>query len=223
MKAKLMAALLAPLLLNGCMMAGMAGMGGMGHVSGGGTHDAGSASAPGAPAIVNEVITGGLRVTAEFPTYAPSDSLNYTVTLRDLDGRILTTDAAVFLEVSPAAMGSVAAVPAPTHAGPPAKIAHTMPGGLERMRFVPVERAGGRFVFRPSIPRDGAYRLTVLVEGAGDAVLTPPIVIDHVVQMLPTAARAPMSSGHATQGWGLTPLVLLGAGFMAVMMLFAVR
>ena len=222
MKAKLMAALSAPLLLNGCMMAGMAGMGGMGHVSGGGTHDSGAAAAPGAPTIVKEVVAGGLRVTAEFPTYAPGDLLSYTVTLRDLDGRTITTDASVFLEVSPATMDSAVAAPAPTHAGPPAKIAHAMPGGLERMRFAPAERAGGRFVFRPSIPRDGAYRLTVLVEGARETVMDPPIVVDQVVQLLAITPE-PSAPRHAMRGGGLTPLVLLGAGFMAVMMLFALR
>jgi len=222
MKAKLMAAVLAPLLLSGCMMAGMAGMGGMGHVSGAGTHDGGPATAPGAPTIVKEVVAGGLRVTAEFPTYAPDDSLSYVVTLRGLDGRAITTDASVFLEVSPATMGSAIAAPAPMHAGDPAKIAHAMPGGLERMRFAPVERGGGRFVFRPSIPRDGAYRLTVLVERAGDTVMDPPIVVDHVVQLPPLAA-GPTAREHAMRGGGLTPLVVLGAGFMAVMMLFAVR
>lgn len=185
-------------------------------------HGSGLAEAPGEPTIVKEVVAGGLRLTADFPPYAPGDSLSYTVTLRDLDGRAITTDASVFLEVSPAIMGNAATSPVPTHAGHPAMIAHAMSGGLERMRFTPVERGGGRFVFRPSIPRDGAYRLTVLVERAGDTVLDPPMVVDHVVQLQATAT-GPSGGGHAMRGRGLTPLVLLGAGFMAVMMLVAVR
>ena len=223
MKAKPMAALLAPLLVSGCMMAGMAGMGGMSPMGGGGTHGSGLAMAPAEPTIVKEVVVGGLRVTAEFPIFAPGDSLRYSVVLRGLDGRAITTDASVFLDVSPVRMGSAVASPAPMHAEDPAKSAHAMPGGLERMRFAPVERGGGRFVFRPSIPRDGAYRLAVLVERTGDTVLDPPIVLDHVAQMLPTTVGAPMSSGHVLRGGGLTPLVVLGAGLMAVMMLFAVR
>ena len=219
MTAKLMATLLAPLLLSGCMMAGM---GGMGHMAGG-THGSSPAMAPGEPTVVKEAVAGGLRVTAAFPTYASGDSVTYTVTLSGLDGRAITTDASVFLEVSPATIGSADTSLAHTHAVAPAKVAHALPGGLERMRFLPVERGGGRFVFRPSIPRDGAYRLIVLVERAGDTVLDPPIVVEHVVQLLPTTTGTPMAPGHAMRGWGLTPLMLLGAGFMAVMMLVAIR
>ena len=221
MTAKLMAVLLAPLMLSGCMMAGMAGMGGMGH-TGDGTHGSDLATAPGEPTIVKEIVAGGLRVTAVFPTYAPGDSLSYTITLRDLDGRPITTDASVFLEVSPASMRSAATSPVPTHAERPAMIAHTMSGGLERSRFAPVERGGGRFVFRPSIPRDGAYRLTVHVERTGDTLVDPPLALDHVVQ-LRAPATGPSGGGNAMRGGGLTPLVLLGAGFMAVMMLVAIR
>ena len=53
MHAKLIAALLAPLLTSGCMMAGMAGMGGLGHMSGTGMHTSGVAASPDGPLEVH--------------------------------------------------------------------------------------------------------------------------------------------------------------------------
>lgn len=221
MTAKPMAALLAPLLLSGCMMAGMAGMGGMGHMTAG-AHGDSPAATRGGPTVVKEVIGGGFRVTADFSPYAPVDSLSYAVTVRELDGRLITTDASVFLEISPATTESVATSPTPAHAGHPAQAANTMPGGLEHMRFATVERGGGRFVFRPSIPRGGAYRLVVVVERVGETVLDPPIVVDHVVA-LPASVAPSSESGHVAPSGGKTALVVLGGVSMAVMMLFAMR
>lgn len=225
MKLTLIAALLAPLLASGCMMAGMsgmAGMGGMGHSSTDSTHGSTPANARGEPTVVKEVVAGGLRVTADFPARRVGDSLSYTVTLRELDGRVISTDALVFLEVSPVIMSSASASPGPTHAGHPAKTARENADGLLRTKFAPVERGGGRFVFRPAFLQAGAYRLSVLVERSGDRVIDPPLVVDHVVQ-LQAPATGPSGGGHAMRGGGLTPIMLLGAGFMAVMMLVAIR
>jgi len=220
-----MATLLAPLLLSGCMMAGMAGMagmGGMGHAVGAGSHDDGLMAAPGVPTIIKEVVVGELRVTADFPAYAWGDSLRYAVTLRGIDGRAFTAGASVFLDVSPTTIDSAAGAPEATHAGHSMVTAPATPGASQRTRYTPAEREGGRFVFRPSIPREGTYRLAVLVERAGDTVMDPPLVVEHVVRLSPPSAM-PATAGHAMRGGRLTPLVVLGAGVMALMMLVAVR
>ncbi len=221
MRVKWMTALLAPLLLSGCMMAGMAGMGGMGHM-GAGAHKGSAAAAHGEPTVIKEMTGGEFRVTADFPPYAPTDSLRYTVTVRTLDGRLITTDAQVVMDVSPAATEAVAMVPAAAHAGHAAPTAKTASAGFEHIRFAPVERGGGRFVFRPSIPRGGAYRIAVTVERVGDTVLDPPIMLAHVVS-LPALAAPPSASGHTTRTSGLATLAILGGVSMAVMMLLAMR
>jgi len=218
MTAKLLAALLAPLLLSGCMMAGMVGMGRMGV----GAHGGSPADARSAPTVVREVIGGGFRVTADFPSFTPVDSLSYSVTLRGLDGTLITADASVALEVSPAITESVAASPTPAHTRHPAPSATAMPSGLAHMQFAPVERGGGRFVFRPSIPRGGAYRLAVVVERVGETTLDPPIVVDHVVA-LPASAPPSAEPGHVMPSGGLTALGILGGVSMAVLMLLVMR
>ncbi len=215
MKAKLLVVLLIPFAVNGCMMAGMAAMGGGGHMMGGGALHGGIADSARQPTVIREVMSGSLRVTAEFPFFISGDSLRYVATIQNRDGRARTEDALVFLEVS-SATGKVVATPAPTHAGHPSMIVSAPSDGLERTRLTPVERAEGRYVFRPTIPRDGVYRLAIVVERVGDTVLDPPVVVDHVIQI----ARA---RTHARWGGGVTPLVFLGTAFMAVMMVVAIR
>ncbi len=219
MSAKLIVALLAPLLLGSCMMAGMAGLGPM---SGGDTHGASSAAASGEPTIVKEVVVGGLRVTANFPAQAAGDALRYVVAIRDRDGRFVTGDVAVFLEVSPARAQLADASPSHPGTGHSTETAGEPSGGVERTRVAPAEREAGQFTFRPAIPSAGAYRLAVLVERVGNTLLEPAIVVEHVATL---SAKAPATSagGHAMWSGRATPLVLLGAGLMAVMMLVAVR
>lgn len=218
MQSKLIAALFAPLLTSGCMMAGMAGMGGMGHMSGGGTHAGGAAVSTDGTMEVSEVVAGGLRVSAEFPVQLAGYSSRFAVVLRELDGRAITTDAAVFLDVAPVGTRQRAAQPPPTHAGHPAKLAHAMPEDLARTRIVPVAGRGGWFEFHPTFAPDGVFLVTVVVERVGDRVMDPPISVSRVMQFAPRAA----SDSHAANApWGgrAVPLAMLGAGLMALMML----
>lgn len=219
MSAKLMVALLAPLLLGSCMMAGMAGMG---HIGGGDAHGAYSAAASGEPTIVKDVVVGGLRVTANFPAQAAGDALRYVVTIRDRAGRFVTGDVAVFLEVSPAGAQRADASRAVSHTGHFPETAQEPSIVVERTRVAPTEREAGQFTFRPIISSAGAYRLAFVVERVGDTLLEPAIVVDHIVTL---ATKAPATSARSHAMWGdrVTPLVLLGAGLMAVMMLVAVR
>lgn len=215
MKAKLMVVLLIPLLASGCMMVGMAAMGGGGHMMGGGTRHGGTADSTHQPTVIKEVISGSLRVTAEFPFFAAGESLRYVATIQDRDGQARTENAIVFLEVS-SATGNVVATPAPTPTGHPAMTAHAAPDVVERTRLSPVERAGGRYLFRPTIATEGSYRLAIIVERVGDTVLDPPVVVEHTTQI----ARA---QSHAQWGGRVTPLVILGAAFMTVMMVVAIQ
>lgn len=190
--------------LQGCMMGMMGGMGGMGQpmpsdMSGGDT----SRSA-GRQGIVKEVVAGEMRVTADFPVFGPLDSLEYSVMLRELDGRTITADATIVLMVSSAT----------DHGMRPGEPVSTTP--------LPVRRSDGSFVFRPSIPRDGAYRLTVLVERVGATALDPPLRLEQVVQ-LSAPVHSAQATGNMRRTAGLTPLLVLGAGLMAVMMIFAIR
>lgn len=121
----------------------------------------------------------------------------------------------VFLEVSSAA-GNVVATRAPTHAGHPSMVVTAPLDVVERTRLSPGERAGGRYVFRPTIATEGSYRLAIIVERVGETVLDPPVVVEHTTQIARTRS-------HAQWGGRVTPLVILGAAFMAVMMVVASR
>lgn len=209
-----MAVLLIPFLASGCMMAGMAAMGGGGHMIGGGVLHGGSAESTRQPTVIKEVVSGSLRVKVEFPFFTAGDSLRYVATIQDRDESARTA-AIVFLEISPA-VGNVAASPAPTHAGHPSMIMNTASNGSERTRLAPVERAEGRYVFRPTIPAGGLYRLAVVVEQVGETILDPPIVVDHTAQIAHV-------QGHPWREGGMTPLAILGTAFMAVMMFVAIR
>ncbi len=222
MKSKLIAALLAPLLTSGCMMAGMAGMGGMGHMSGGGTHAGGAAVSMDGTMEVSEVVAGGLRVTAEFPAQVAGDSTRFAVVLRELDGRAITTDAAVFVDVTPVGGTSAAAPPVPTQPGHPATMSHPAPRTMALQRIVPYARSGGRFEFHSFLEPETAFRVTVVVERVGDRVMEPPISVSRVLQHAPRAAG---DAHAASTPWGgyAVPLAVLGAGLMALMMLVTWR
>lgn len=195
---------LASVWLQGCMMGAMGGMGGMASTrpGGGSEQDAGASTIP--QHVVKELVAGGIRVTADFPVFGPRDSLEYSVVLRALDGQTITADAAIVLSV-------VAATDDGMRHGEP------LPTRLPFTR-----RNNGSFVASPSIPRDGAYRLTVLVERVGATTLEQPLILDQVVDLgaRPDHAQA---SGPAPPRVHLNPLVLVGAGFMAVMMLLTIR
>lgn len=222
MRMKLIAGLLAPLLTNGCMMAGMAGMGGMGHMTGGGTHGGGAAVAADGTMEVSEIVAGGLRVSAEFPVQVADSSTRFAVVLRELDGRAITTDAAVFVDVTPIEKNSIAVPPVPTQPGHPATLSHPAPRDVALHRIVPYARSGGRFEFRSFLEPEGAFRVTVVVERVGERVMDPPISVSRMVQSAPHAA----GDAHAANPrWGgyAVPLAVLGAGLMALMMLVAWR
>lgn len=200
MKTKVFAVLCPLSLLSGCMMAGMGGMGGPMPT---GTHGEDATTTVSDRLIVKEVVMDGFRMTADFPSFAPSESLSYTVTLRDLGGRAITSEVVLFLTVSSATGSSATASPNAT-------------------QIAPALRGGGAFIFKPAIPRDGPYRLRIVVERVGDTAMEPPLTLEQVVQ-LAAHGEHPADASQAAPRASWTPLVLLGAGVMAIMMIFAVR
>jgi hypothetical protein len=194
-------ACLASSLLQGCMMGGM---GGMGSVMPGGASEHEPGTSTTRQHIVKELVAGGVRVTADFPVFGPEDSLEYSVVLRALDGQMITTDAGIVLSVvSTTAEGR-------------------RPGESLPTRLPFTRRNDGSFVASPSIPRDGAYRLTLLVERVGATTLEQPLMLDQIIDLGARPDHAP-ASGPAPRRTPLSPLLLLGAGLMAVMMLLTIR
>ena len=190
--------------LQGCMMGPMGGMGGMATTmpSDGSDKDAGTSTSQ--QHIVKELIADGVRITADFPVFGPMDSLEYSVELHAIDGRTITPDAAIMLS-------AVSATDEGMRHGPP------LPTRLPFIR-----RSEGSYVVRPSIPRDGAYRLILVVERVGPTTLERPLVLEQVVQLGASRDHAQVR-GPAPPRARLNPLLIVGAGAMAVMMLLTIR
>ena len=93
---------------------------------------------------------------------------------------------------------------------------------MRKMVVSPDEIGDGAYVFRPAIATGGAYRFVFVLEKIGNVALASPIEVEHTVQLLGQRDR---HSGHgdpATRS-AMTPGVLIGAGVMAIMMLFMIR
>lgn len=214
-------ALLAPLALTGCMMAGMASMAGMGHAGDSATHVE-SALRPDESAMSKEAVAHGLRVSAAFFLAPAGDAARVVVNVRRLDGSSPVADASVFLEVSPTAVGANTSHNDASHNRPREHELGATRAGHVSTRFAPVEQGDGQYVFQPPLARDGAYRLTVVVGGTSQVVLDPPIRFDHVMERSPRSS--PIGLGQERPGARSTPLLLmLGGGLMTVMMLWTVR
>lgn len=200
------AVMLLPLFLGGCMMLGMGGMG-----SGGGMHGSTPASAMGRT-IVKESVVSGTRITAEFPAYAIGDALVYSVTLRDARDASSAIDASIALRVTPT--GSVNAVANSEHGESTVRPGQ---GNGATMRVTPEAIGNGTYVFRPTITAAGSYRFLFVVDRVRGATIDPPIDLEQTVQL-----GGPLGE-HSGNGIGLAPAALIGAGVMAVAMLFMFR
>ena len=189
----LMAAI--PLLLSGCMMLGSAGMG---HGSGG----VGHADAHLAPmmrqTVIRDTVVKGVRITAEFPPYAYGDNLAYRVTLRRERDNTAIGDASLALLIGPSDARD--------------RTTTISPSAVEN----------GVYVFHPVVAAEGEYRVSVRVERAGSIALTPSAELEQLVRI---DARMEMSALEGDGGGSSmrAPMALLGAGVMAVMMIFMLR
>lgn len=172
----------------------LSGMGGMGMHGGGSMPETSPGSTMRGPATIKESVAGGIRVTVNFPHYAFGDALAYDVSLRDLRDETLIRDASVFLVVTPDGVTKVA------------------PGVSD----------SGTYVFRPALTAEGAYRLAVVVERIGTTALDPPVKVEHTVHLL-KPMQTGSGDGHGPNGSRMTPVIVLGAVVMAVMMAFMFR
>ena len=91
-----------------------------------------------------------------------------------------------------------------------------------REKFLPDAIGNGTYVFHPSIKTGGAYTVTFVLERAGAVVLDPPVSVTHLVQRDSPGGQHSRTGVRRT-GASVAPLVLIGAGAMAVAMLFMFR
>lgn len=218
---KMYVVLSSPLLFSGCMMLGMGGMGAPG---GSGMHGASQGSTMNGPTLVKEAVVSGIRLTAEFPPYALGDRLSYRVTVRDVRDKSTISNASVALIVTAddnrhqdsrsAEAGSDA-----RHADSSTTLTH---GTVRRMVVSPDAMADGAYVFRPSITTGGAYRFVFVLDRVGNVALASPIEVEHIVQLHGQRDQHSGNGDPATRS-AMAPTVLIGAGVMAIMMLFMIR
>ena len=210
-----------PLFLSGCMMLGM---GGMGTPGGSGMHGASRGSSMNGPTLVKEAVIDGIRLTAEFPPYVLGDQLTYRITVRDARDKSSISNASVALIVT---ANDNSHLDSPSgQAGSDSRHADSSTTRsqrtLRKMVVSPDAIGDGAYVFRPAIATGGAYRFVFVLERVGNVALATPIEVEHTVQLLGQRDR---HSGHgdpATRS-AMAPTVLIGAGVMAIMMLFMIR
>lgn len=193
----------ATVLSSGCMMAGMG-------------HSAGTASPSEAmeshvSPTATRVVVGEIRMVVDLGSPAAGDAMLVTVTLAGPDPTSVR-DADLTLTIVPVLM------PSPSGEDRPA--ARARDRAFAAMTLTPIENGEGTYVFRPMLPRDGPARLTVVLRRIGGRTFEPPIEVEQVWNM---ASPARATGPHTVAGPGLTPLLLIGAGLMAVMMFFSFR
>ena len=210
-----------PLFFSGCMMLGMGGMGAPG---GSGMHGASQGSTMNGPTLVKEAVVSGIRVTAEFPPYALSDRLSYRVTVQDVRDKSSISNASVALIVT--ANDDRHQDSRSGEAGSDSRHADSSTtqtrGAVRKMVVTPDSMGDGAYVFRPSITTAGAYRFVFVLDRIGDVAIASPIAVEHTVQL---HAQRDQHSGHgdpATRS-AMISSVLIGAGVMAIMMIFMIR
>ena len=218
---KMYAVLPAPLFLSGCMVLGM---GGMGLAGGGGMHGASHGSSMNGQTLVKESVVNGIRITAEFPPYVFGDELAYKVTLRDVRDKSIISDASIALIVTSddnRNQGSRTGQ-AGSHSGHGDSSTTQSQGNVGRMKVSPDKIGNGTYVFHPSITSKGAYRFVFALERVGDVTIDPPIEVEQTVQLDDQKDQRSGNGNHMTRS-SMAPAVLIGAGVMAIMMLFMFR
>lgn len=193
-------------------------MAAMGHSTGSAMPASSAATASRVSSTSVKVVDGAIALTVDFSAPRANDSLIVAVTLAGPEptgGR----DADLTLTIVPASVAS----------GEHESVGGARDGAFGTMVLSPVRNGGGDFIFRPVLPRDGPYRLTVGLRRVGARTFEPPIEVVHVwdpsqpSRAADATARAGDATTHAGDRTRRTPLLLLGAAAMAVMMLFTLR
>lgn len=206
--------------LGGCMMSGVGGMG----MGSGGMHGAMGRTPAGGPLVVKETVTGGMRLTVEFPPYRLGDSLRYTLALQEAESRAPVLGAMIALFVSPTDSGAPE-VPehATAHAGRDATPPSAPLAPVTELEQAATELGNGRYAFRPSITTAGTYRMRFVVRRGATPGPEASRQLEHVVTIRSPENGHGMADANGADAARWTPLVVLGAGAMAIAMLFMVR
>ncbi len=210
-----------PLFLSGCMVLGM---GGMGLAGGGGMHGASHDSSMNGQTLVKESVVNGIQITAEFPPYMLGDELAYKVTLRNVHDKSNISDASIALIVTSddnRNQGSRSGQ-AGSHSGHGDSSTTQSQSREGKMKVSPDEIGNGTYVFRPSITNGGTYKFVFVLERVGNVTIDSPIEVEQIVQFDGQRDRHSGNGDHVT-GSSMAPAVLIGAGVMAIMMLFMFR
>ncbi|MFA5804536.1 MAG: hypothetical protein WC879_07810 [Melioribacteraceae bacterium] len=223
MKKSFFLLLMLSIILEGCMMLGM---GGMGHTGGGGMQGDSHGSSMTGKTIVKESIVNGIKITAEFPPYTLSDELAYKVTLYDVREKIIISDASISLIVTSndsRSQGSRSGQ-ASSHSGHGDSSPTQSQGKVEKMKFSPDEINNGTYIFHPTIKNKGTYKFIFVLEKVGNVAIDPPIEVEQTVQLYSRMDQPSEHSGDNMAGFSLSsPVILIGLGAMAIMMLFILR
>ena len=205
MKKSFFLLLMLSIILEGCMMLGM---GGMRHTGGGGMHGDSHGSSMDGQTIVKESVVNGIKITAEFPPYTLSDELAYKVTLYDIREKLIISDASISLIViTDNSQG---------------QNSHSDHAKMQEMKFSPDEINNGTYIFRPSIKNTGAYKFIFILERIGNSKIDPPIEVEQTIQLLSQMDQHSENGDNMT-GSGISSVVLIGAGVMAIIMFFMFR
>ncbi len=186
-------------------------MAGMGHSAG--TAPPSEAMESHVSPTATRVVVGEIRMIVDLGSPAAGNSTLVTVTLAG-PGPTSVRDADLTLTIVPVPM------PSPSPSGEDRPLARSRERAYAAMTLTPIENGEGTYVFRPMLPRDGPVRLTVVLRRIGGRTFEPPIEVEQVWNM---ASPARTTGQHTVAGPGLTPVILIGAGLMAVMMFFSFR
>ncbi len=211
------------LILEGCMMLGM---GGMGHTGSGGMQGDSHGSSMNGQTIVKESVVNGIKITVEFPPYTLSDELAYKVTLYDVREKMIISDASISLIVtSDDSRKQVSrSGQASSHSGHGDSPPTQSQGKAEKMKFSPDEINNGTYIFHPTIKNKGAYKFIFVLERVGNVEIDPPIEVEQTVQLYSQIDQTSEHSRDNMAGFSLSsPVILIGLGAMAIMMLFILR
>lgn len=221
MKKSIYILLLLSIILEGCMMLGM---GGMGHM--GGMNENSHGSSMNGQTIVKESVVNRIKITAEFPPYILSDELAYKVTLYDVREKMIISDASISLIVTPDDSRKQVSRSGQTssHSGHGDSSPAQSPSKIEKMKFSPDEINNGTYIFHPTIKNKGVYKFIFVLERVGNITIDPPIEVEQTVQLYSRIDQPSEHSSENMAGFSLSsPVILIGIGAMAIMMLFILR
>lgn len=184
-------------------------MAGMGHSAG--TAPPTEAMESRTSPTVTRVAVGEVRMIVDLGAPEAGDPRQVTVTLAGLDPASVR-DVDLTLTIVP--------VPMPSQAGEYRPVATGRDRAFGAMTLTPIENGEGTYVFRPLPPRGTLARMTVVLRRIGGRTFEPPIEVE---QRWDEAMPARATGSHTANGPRITPLLVIGAGLMAVMMILGFR